>query len=206
MTPSTEAELKASEATIEDLKRILSQNKYTDEEWSTTTIGFIAQGIEDHAAFVLLIRSDLIGAAFALVRVIVEILVRGVWITTCACDAQITKFRDHDKLDLSFGQMSDAIDASQGLEFFHEFKTQTWNMLNSYTHTGILQLGRRWTGEQLKPSYTEDEITEMTDASTLSLVMLVRPFLAKHGHLDSAKEVDKHMVLLGAKFAARRKP
>ena len=69
-------------------------------------VGFISQGIEHHEAVVLLLRSNLIGSGFALVRSIIEILVRGAWMTTSATDAQITKFRDHDKLDLNFGEMS----------------------------------------------------------------------------------------------------
>jgi hypothetical protein len=63
----TNAALNSSEATIGDVKRILSALKYSDDEWSTTVVGLIDQGIEHHAAFLLLIRSNLVGSAFALV-------------------------------------------------------------------------------------------------------------------------------------------
>jgi hypothetical protein len=201
----TNAALNSSEATIGDVKRILSALKYSDDEWSTTVVGLIDQGIEHHAAFLLLIRSNLVGSAFALVRCIVELFVTGVWFLTCATDAQITKFRNKDKIDPTFGEMAKAIDAACDLDFFHNFKTQVWKALNSYTHTGILQVGRRFDGDKLQPSYTDAEILEMADAATLSLLMLVRPFLARHGHQVAAKEVDQHIGAAKAKYDAKGK-
>ena len=110
MSEALEAELKLAEEVVDGVKRVLSDHKFFDDEWSTTVISFIAQGIEHHAAILLLLRSKLIGSGFALVRSFIEILVRGVWITACATEGQVKKFRDEDKLDLMFGQMSDAID------------------------------------------------------------------------------------------------
>jgi hypothetical protein len=191
MREALEAELKLAAEVVDGVKQILSKHKFSDEEWSTTVIGFIAQGIEHHAAVLLLLRSKLIGSAFALVRSITEILVRGVWMTACATEAQIKKFRDHDKLDLSFGEMSDAIDTACGIEFFHDFKERSWKALNSYTHTGILQLGRRFTGHKVEPSYTEEEQIEVIKTSTVSILLLVRPFLMKHGQEEAAREIDE---------------
>jgi hypothetical protein len=205
MDAITVTALKTSEATIGDVKRTLTGLEYSDEEWSTTLVGLIDQGIEHHTAFLLLVRSNLVGSAFALVRCIVELFVTGVWFMTCATDAQITKFRDKDKIDPTFGERATAIDAACGLDFFHNFKTQVWKALNSYTHTGILQVGRRFNGDKLQPSYTDAEILEMSDAATLSLLMLVRPFLAKHGHVAAAKEVDQHIGAAKVKYAAKGK-
>jgi uncharacterized protein DUF6988 len=191
MSDALESELKLAEEVVGEVKRILSNHKFSDEEWSTTVIGFIAQGIEHHAAILLLLRTGFVGSGFALVRSVVEILVRGVWMTTCATEAQVMKFREQDKLDLSFGEMSDAIDKACGIEFFHDFKTRSWDTLNSYTHTGILQLGRRFSGDRLEPSYTDGEQIEVLRASTISIVLLVRPFLMRHGKKDAAVDVDK---------------
>ncbi len=169
------------------------------DEWSTVVIGFIAQAIEHHAAILLLLRSSFTGSAFALVRCVVEILVRGVWITTCATDAEVEKFRNKDEIDLSFGEMSQAIDEKCGLDFFHDFKKRSWDALNSYTHTGILQLGRRFTGDRLEPSYMDEEKIEVIRTSTVAILLLVRPFLVRHGHIDAAVEIDKVSESLGRK-------
>jgi uncharacterized protein DUF6988 len=186
MSTEVEAELKLAGDIVGEVKRILSKYGFSDEEWSTVVIGFIAQAIEHHEAILLLIRSGLVGSAFALVRSLIEILVRGVWITTCATELQVKKFREQDKLDLSFAEMSDTIDNTCGIDFFHDFKVRSWKALNSYTHTGILQLGRRFSGHKVEPSYTDGEQTEVIRTSTTSILLLVRPFLVRHGRKEAA--------------------
>ena len=73
-------------------------------------------------------------------------------------------------------------------------RLRVWKTLNSYTHTGMLQIGRRFTGDKLQPSYNDKEKIEVLRVITASILLLVRPFLARQGHLDSAKEIDKLMV------------
>ena len=123
----------------------------SDDERSTVVVAFIDQAIEHHAAILLLMRSGLVGSAFALTRSITEILVRGVWLTVCATDEQVMKFVKQDKIDPTFAQMSEAIDKTCGVDFFADLKIKTWSALNSYTHTGMLQVGRRFAGDALLP-------------------------------------------------------
>jgi hypothetical protein len=132
-----EKELKSSEAVILEVKKILNSHKYTDEEYSTVAAGFIDQVIEHLEAIISLTRSNLTGSAFALVRPVAEGLVRGVWFTACASQEQVLKFRNEDKIDPTFGDMSNAIDKQCGIDFFADFKKRSWNPLNSYTHTGF---------------------------------------------------------------------
>lgn len=186
-----ENELKLAEGVANEIKGVITPLKYSDDEWSTTVAAFIDQAFEHHAAITLLIRSALFGSAFALLRSLVEIVVRGVWIAACATDAQIKKFREKDEIDLTFGEMAKAIDTTCGIDFFGNLKTKSWAALNSYTHTGILQLGRRFTGEQLKPSYRDEEKIEVIRTGTTMLLLIVRPFLAKHGHQKEAARIDE---------------
>lgn len=74
--PDLKTEMKLVEEVVDEVKRILSNRKFSDEEWSAVVIGFIAQGIEHHAAILLLLRSGLVGSGFALVRSVIEIMVR----------------------------------------------------------------------------------------------------------------------------------
>src|SRR5882757_6853978 len=129
---TVDEELKKAEYTINEVKNVLDGLHLSGEDWSILAAGMIHQGIEHHEAIILLIRSKLVGSAFALARSVMEILVRGAWFTCCATQQQITKFRDQDKIDLTFAEMSDAIDKSQNIEYFHELKQQAWAMLNSY--------------------------------------------------------------------------
>lgn len=201
MSEALDNEIRLAEGAVNEVKRILSAHKFSDEEWSIVVIAFIAQGIEQHAAILLLLRCGLVGSGFALVRSIIEILVRGVWVTTCATDPQVKRFRDQDKIDLTFGGMADAIDKACGIDYFLDFKTKYWETLNSYAHTGMLQLGRRFTGENLAPSYKDGEQIEVLRASTIAVILLVRPFLMKQSKQAAAEEIDK----VGTAYIVRKK-
>jgi hypothetical protein len=198
---SAEEELKLAEGIAKEIKKVITPLKYPDDEWSTTVAAFIDLAFEHHTAIILLIRSSLFGSAFALLRSIVEIVVRGVWIATCATEEQIKKFREKDEIDPSFGEMAKAIDAKCGIDYFHDLKTKTWTALNSYTHSGVLQLGRRFTGNNLIPSYRDEEKISVIRLSTTMLLMIVRPFLAKHGHNNEAAEIDQ----IGSRWLAASK-
>ncbi|MFZ0736918.1 MAG: hypothetical protein WBL70_05500 [Candidatus Acidiferrales bacterium] len=194
MSPELDAELKSSEETVLKVKRVLNRDKTSDDERSTVVAALIDQAIEHHAAILLLLRSRLVGSAFALTRSVTEILFRGVWLTACATDEGVRKFVKKDKIDPTIGELSEAIDKTCGLDYFADFKKQSWKTLNSYAHTGMLQVGRRFTGNTLSPSYTDVEKVEVLRAITSCVLLLVRPFLGRQGHLDSAKEIDKLMV------------
>lgn len=194
MTAQLDAELTWVEETVREVKRVLNMDETSDDERSTSVVGIIDQSLEHHAAILLLIRTGLTGSAFALTRPVTEAVVRGVWLTACASDAELMKFVEKDKIELTQGEMSAAIDTTCGIDYFAAFKTQTWKVLNSYTHTGMLQIGRRFTGDSLQPSYTDGEKIEVLRVITASILLLVRPFLARQGHLDSAKNIDKLMV------------
>src|ERR1700684_1799383 len=112
---SLDTELKSSEETILEVKKILNADQTRDIQRLTLVVGFIDQAIEHHAAILLLLRSGLVGSAFALTRSVIEILVRGVWLTACATDDEVKKFADKDKIDSTFGELSDAIDKTCGL-------------------------------------------------------------------------------------------
>ena len=194
MSPELDAELKSAEQTVLEVKRILNKDQTSDNERSWIGVGFIDQAIEHHAAILLLMRSGFDGSAFALTRAVTEILTRGVWFTTCATDERVKKFVEKDKIDPNYGEMSEAIDKTCGLDYFTEFKRQSWKALNSYTHTGMLQIGRRFNGSTLAPYYKDAEKIEVLRAITSSILLLIRPFLARQGHNDSAKEIDKLMA------------
>jgi hypothetical protein len=193
MSPELDVELKSSEDTVWKVKQILNGDTTSDDLRSWVGVGFIDQAIEHHSAITLLMRSGKDGSAFALARSVIEILYRGVWLTACATDGEVKKFVEKDKIDLALGDMSVAIDTTCGLDYFAEFKKQSWNVLNSYAHTGILQIGRRFTENALVPSYTDAERIEVLRATTSAILLLVRPFLARQGLQESAKEIDKLM-------------
>jgi hypothetical protein len=186
MTPETTKHLAQVEAAIEKLKEVLSGCNIVDDLRNVILIGTIDQLIEHHASILLLIRSGKVGSAFALSRSVVEGMYRGLWLNFCATDDQVKTFEQKDKLPVDMTQMADAIDSQYCAEgFFEELRKRSWPHLCSYAHTGMLQLGRRFTGHALIARYSDVEIVEITSAVTTAILTMTSKFLAR---LDLGKE------------------
>jgi len=163
MTPETREHLQHCEAAIQEAKRLLAIHGYPDDLRTVMVIGFITQLVEHHEAMLLLIRADKVGSAFALARSPVEGMYRGMWINFAATDAQVARFERDDNIGLTMTQLAQAIDAAYHAgDFFEDLKRRSWDALNSYAHTGVLQLGRRFREHNVEPAYSDGEIFEIT--------------------------------------------
>jgi hypothetical protein len=159
-------------------KRVLSENEYRSNTRTVIVLGFMAQMVEHQEAIHLLIVRDMIGSAFALVRSVFEGACRGVWINCCASDDQIERFRVSDEISLTMAELTDAIDTACATQGFYKTAKQTlWNTLNSYTHTGMMQVSRRFSHHELKTSYDEDDIYIVASLVTTSTLLLIANFL-----------------------------
>jgi uncharacterized protein DUF6988 len=205
MRPETIQHLENVEGIMRQAKLILARHGYPDDSRTVIVIGTITQIIEHHEAMLLLIRNDKVGSAFALARGIVEGVYRGMWINFCATAAQIQEFERDDRLPVNMTEMAQEIDAKyQAQGFFEHLRAKTWAALCSYAHTGMLQLGRRFTGANAQPAYTDEEIIEVTTTSTTCILLLVGKFLAVQNHVAESKEADALLLTYGP--AARQKP
>jgi hypothetical protein len=129
---------------------------------SQLAIGCLEVALEHQKAIVLLISHSLYGSAFALLRLLFEAYVRGVWLHRCAADADLERFK-RDKLDKSIATLTQDIEKLDGYDsgVFSKVKDKSWNPMNSYTHSGYLQICRRIKGTTIEPNYVEDEIVEV---------------------------------------------
>ena len=122
-------------------------------------------------------------------RPIVEGTFRGLWLNAVASDEQLKRFIEKDDIELTFQQIAEALDpAHNSGDLFQTLKKNAWKALNSYTHTGMLQLGRRFSGHEVENFYSEGEIYEM---------ILISRFLAKQNHPDEAKAIDALLETYG---------
>ncbi|MGH9435193.1 MAG: DUF6988 family protein, partial [Terriglobia bacterium] len=183
MNAETTENLYRVERAIQEAKRVLAKHGYPDTLRTVVVVGLIDQMMEHHEAALLLVRNGKVGSAFALERSIFESAYRGLWFNYCATDAEIQHFEQHDELPLNMTDMARAIDIGyQAHGFYDGFRNRAWHVLCSYTHTGMLQLGRRFTGHDVKPQYSDEEICEATAAVTTCILLLVGKFLAVQGH------------------------
>jgi hypothetical protein len=206
MTDQLKEHLIRCEKAVQSAKPILGKHGFHDDYRTVTVIGFISMLIEHQESVLLLIMHDKVGSAFALGRPIVEGAYRGLWINACATDVEIKKFNEQDRIDLEFGEIAAALDPAHNTgDFFQDFKKRTWKALNSYTHGGMLQLGRRFTKHEVLNNYSEGAIYEMTTTVTTCVLILISRFLAGQGHAADAKAVDDLLEMFGPVVDGKQK-
>lgn len=143
--------------------------------------------LEHQKAIILLLANKLYGSAFALIRLLFEAYVRGLWLNYCANDKEINKFKK-DKMDKEFGKLIEDIEKIDGYNVgtLSKAKKAGWKVMNSFTHSGFNQIVRRNTKSTVEPNYEVEEIEEainFTNAIGL-LSCLEISFLAKKEKLS----------------------
>jgi hypothetical protein len=208
MKSETAKHLNKVESAIEQTKPLLGNYHYPADLRTVLVGGLITQVIEHHESMVLLVRNGKVGSAFALGRSIFESMFRGMWFLLCATDAQLRYFEQNDKLPkgIDMPTMAAALDARLGNDpndlqkfSFADLKNRGWQALCSYTHSGVLQLGRRFTGQRAEPGYSDEEIIEITTSCTTCVLLLVGPFLNSQNRVA---ESDAAAALIGTYGAA----
>lgn len=117
-----------------------------------------------------LLRAGFYGGAFALVRPTVEALIRA-HVALMGSDEDITKIKA-DEYHVNFKTIGAQIDTAFALEgFFDKFLNGARGALHSFTHSGLSQLGRRYTGGDLQARYEDGEIVEVIHVSTSAVFM-----------------------------------
>lgn len=156
--------------------------KWIDENTSGITLpaderSLLASGcfdivIEHQAAIALLYSSDLFGSMFALLRVLSESLVRGLWFKNCASEEELKEFQK-GKLDLKFWKIVKDVEAAMGTPngVLSGFKKAAWSDMNDFTHTGHIQISRRHLPGKIEANYPEEDIEKALGvAGALGLV------------------------------------
>jgi hypothetical protein len=187
--------------TFRDRAEILLYGEYRDDARTTLLIGFTAQIFEHHKAILSLLERRFVGSAFALIRVLIEAFFKVQWTVACASDPQIEQIASKRRFEFPGTEdMVNEIDAKLLTNgYFLNFKKNAWTALNSYTHTGLLQLSRRFSGTRVEPQYDEGECIEVVHVITTAVVLLARFFTVSTGRAAEADQAEKLME----EYAAR---
>ena len=116
---------------------------------------------EHHKAIVMLVANKLYAPAFALMRLLLESYVRGVWLHKCADDRDLERYKK-DKVP-SYYELVESIENLKSHQdgTFSRMKERSWKAMNSYSHTGFLQASRRQTDNSIESNYDDEEIVEV---------------------------------------------
>ena len=165
---------------IEDL--VIARQQAPTGDRNTLLMAYWSLAFEFHRGILSLVAHKFYGAAFALVRPIIEATVRAH--VALMCSEEVLQRLHNDDYRTNLATVGAEIDAAFGLEgFFGNFLKRARMALHSYTHAGLLQLGRRFKGTDLVANYSEDEIIEVIRAST-SAVFMVNNLMTKYFGFD----------------------
>jgi hypothetical protein len=156
-----------------ELSRVLA-GEFKGDTKTLVLLAYLDLALEHHQAVCELVTRKLHGSAFALVRVIFEILYCAHWVNAVASPSDIEKIAS--KRNFQFPGMETVvrdIDLAYGVgSFFEDLKKRSWKAMNSYTHSGLLQLAKRFKGSAVQPSYSEAAVLEVLEGTSMSILML----------------------------------
>ena len=146
---------------------------YADDTRTMLLVAYTDVALEHHEAIMLLLQQKHFGSAFSLVRLIFEAFFRVHWVLGCARDSDVQKIACKEFDFPPMGTMVADIDARWHTNgFFETIKKQAWAAMNSYTHSGIRQLSRRFKDGRIEPNYSDAEIVEVISGTTMAVLLL----------------------------------
>jgi hypothetical protein len=111
---------------------------------------------------------------------------------------EVKSLRD-DTYKVNFKEIGTRIDAAFGLNHLMEnfLNERTREVLHSYTHGGLQQLGRRFREGEVRPNYRDGEIIETIRVATSALFMVTNLPTKHFGFEDDWKKVTEMYVEWG---------
>jgi hypothetical protein len=178
---------------VRDRLAEIMTGRYSTDAKTTLILSWFDLALEHHQAILSLTRNQLYGSALSLVRPIFEMLYKAHWIGFCGTDKQAEKLlKDDNAIGLTMGTIVEQVDQKLGTEgFFTNLKKQSWEAMNSYTHSGILQLTRRFKDGKVQPNYDEGAIREAIESSTAAILTFGLLMTATPDRTKAADEVEK---------------
>jgi hypothetical protein len=135
-----------------------------DAEQSKVAMACFYVAFQHCGATLLLIELKQYTSANALRRLILEALIRGEWFFPCATDEDMKKFKESKELkNKKIWKLVKAIEETLGDRggIRSEIINDQLQMMHDFAHTGYHQLEKQFSGDDIEPTYTEDEVGEL---------------------------------------------
>jgi len=165
------------------LRELFEQDEaYPGDLKSMWLVGSVDLALEQHEAIWRLQEQKLTGAAFALLRPLIDTVLRALWLNKrVTTEAQVKRaWRDKNVFPTS-AKMRAEIGESYRHDGTFKRLGRVWSALCSYTHSGGRQISRRFTDHDVKPSYSDIEIAQALNLATIALLLLSGTFFNSIG-------------------------
>ncbi len=198
------------------LRELLHRYEFPGDTKNFVLAAYVDVALEHHEAIWFLTKSKLNGSAFAVGRSVLDAYFRALWVNKVPNAEQIEQVW-RDDLDwrriqvradikrdyLGTSASNDDPKMAEQARLGFQFLEKMWTTLCSYTHSGGLQIGRRFTADKVKPNYSEGEIVEVLHWATVVLMMHLRMFFVSMGRFQENEEIKTMSQQYFADFAQR---
>ena len=190
--------LKKGKVVRNHLLQMLSEKSYACKVISNLLSSYADIALEHHESIHLLISRKLNGSSFALVRPLFETFYRAHWVYGCASQEEVEEICNNDSFQFpKMSNMVQSIDEKYASDtFFSSIKDNSWSSMCSYTHTGLLPMGRRFTGNTIRPNYSDGEILEVLNSTNMVILFITRLFFIAINHISEVEETEKIILEL----------
>lgn len=121
---------------------------------------------DHHAAIVFLMKNTFYSSSFALLRILFEAYLRGLWLKHCASDAQVSAFfRGDEPPRTMIAEIESTETFTSGV--LSRIKKNNWSAMCAFTHTGGLHLQRWQSQEAVEPTFAPEELEECLNSAEL---------------------------------------
>ena len=170
------------------------------ERRSRLAAGCLHLAFDHHDAIIMLTERAVYGSAFALLRLLFEAYVRGVWLWYCAAETDLDNF-ENDDFDRSFGSLIGDLEKLDAFSVgvLSWTKQDIWKLFNSFTHSGYHHVRRRNTQNGIEANYPEREMVAALDFAGAVAIMSTIGFAAITGSDDLASRAYEKARLLAIK-------
>jgi len=169
---------------------VVKRGQCPDDDRNILSMAYWALIFDFHKGILGNIQNHLYGSAFALVRPCVEALVRA-HVAVKGSDEDVNKLQD-DTYQTDFDKIGQWMDKEFATEnLFTNFIGDAQAALHSFTHAGLSQIGRRFDGHDLKPSYDYGEIVEVIRFATSAVWMVTNLITIHLGFTTEANEAQR---------------
>lgn len=121
---------------------------------------------DHHAAIVFLMKNTFYSSSLALLRILFEAFLRGIWLKHCATDAQVSAFFRGEEPPKNMIAEIEFTEAFTG-GILSSIKKNTWRTMCDFTHTGGLHLQRWQSQDAVEPEFAEDELEECLNCAEI---------------------------------------
>ena len=176
---------------------------FATDERTLIAVACFDVALEHQAAVACLHVANLPGSMLALLRVLSESVVRGLWLFLCATEEELTKFK-RGKIDKTFKQLISEFESRDGVasSVLSTFRANSWQALNDFTHTGFNQVIRRHAQGRVEASYPDHELAQALDVALVLGFVGAAQLVAMSNRGDLVADFTAKM----REFSARRPP